>query len=145
MRQDQIIKFERGTLYLRLRETFDTDRMVVHCTLAEVTRDAVKVVKADSRGEVCSTSMTLSADDFTVLAEGVEKVHAFWHEQALPYQHVLFECGCIQQWDEVPLYEDELPLFGGGGWCNRHEETRIYRFKIDDFIGESGVICSLSS
>jgi len=132
----QIITFKQGTLYLKLRESFDTSRVEVHCTLAEITRDGTKVVKADSHGEVSSTSMCLTTEEMALLLEGFEKVQDFWNVEPLQYRHVLLECGCSTHWNEAKMGDGELPMIGGWAYCTSHEEQHIYRFNVLDFVGE---------
>jgi hypothetical protein len=133
-----IISFERGILYLKLREEFNASTMEIHCTLAKITGDDVKVVKADSKGEISSTSMILSDTEMTLLAEGWRRVLNYWENDVLPYRHVLLNCGCHLDWkpwtEEYP--EDAVPYKGQAVWCNDHEEVEVYRFMVEHFEDE---------
>jgi hypothetical protein len=100
MESHRILSFERGVLYLKLKETFNTYKMQISCTLARISREEVEVVKADSKGEVSSTSMTLSAGEMNLLERGRTMVKGWWDSNPLGERCVLLECGHIVNWDE---------------------------------------------
>lgn len=142
MEQKHIIKFERGVLYLKLREHFDTANMELHHTMARISRDSIQVVKTDSKGEISSTTMTLTAEEGGKLLQGVETVKRYWTEQPLPNRHVLLDCGCIIDWNEHEKdyteftngsHTYELPYVRKEVWCSDCEEAFIYRFNKADF------------
>jgi hypothetical protein len=130
-----VINFDRGVLNLKLREDFDANTMEIHCTLAQIRRKGVKVVKTDSKGEVSSTSMNLTAKEMALLAEGWNRVLHYWESDLLPYRHVQLTCGCQMDWEtwkeEYP--EDAVPYKGKDVWCGDHEEVEVYRFEVEHF------------
>ncbi len=136
----QIISFENGKLYIKLEERFDTSRMEVRATLAEITRDHVHVVKADSHGEISSTSMTLPAVQFALLTEGMQMVEQWWDKPSLKKGEVLLDCGCIINWDKEQEFlhdtheEYEMPFQNKEVYCGEHEcYARLHRFNWQDF------------
>jgi hypothetical protein len=100
MNERHIISFERGILYLRLRESLNTSTMEVSSTIAEITREGIHIVCADSRGEISSSSMRLTANELDRIEEGRLIVRRFWESNPLGNRTVLFECGHAMNWDE---------------------------------------------
>ena len=138
MNSKHIIKFEQGTLYLKLHEEFNTSSMELHCTMARISRMSVTVVKGDSTVEVSATKMVLAPQEMNLLTEGWQMVQDFWETKLLPERHVLLSCGCVVNWDEhqhgLHPATYEMPLTGNWTWCQDHEEARIHRFSIPDFV-----------
>jgi|SRR5579859_1718024 len=142
MESSRILSFERGVLYLKLKEWFYCSGMEIHCTLARITREGVEVVKADSKGEVSSTSMTLSAEEMDLLERGRQMVRGFWEVNPLGEKCVLLECGHVVNWDEwneqMNGYSDTPGEYTAPGedscYCFECETSyHVYRFNSRDF------------
>lgn len=140
-----IIKMENGVLYLKLKEEFDARKMQIHCTLARITKSGVHIVKADSEGEISSTSMTLTADELDLLEEGRQIVKRYWEREPLKHRDALLNCGHIVNWDEwneqensfadAPSDTYQTPDEIARAWCSECESMEgIYRFDPKHFI-----------
>lgn len=142
MDQANIIKFERGVLYLKLSEELNIDTMHIHAAIARIDRDGLEVVKGDSGIDLTATRMRLDWDQLDTIAQGFEMVQNFWEVQPLPHRHVLLTCGCTLDWDAYQRDNNnvapndldyDLPHRNKHVWCGDHEESSIYRFLAGDF------------
>lgn len=132
MDQKHIIKFEHGTLYLKLQEELNTHTMHIHMAMARIDRDGLEIVKGDSGLDVTSVRMRLDRHELALISQGYEMVKHFWTEQELPRRHVLLTCGCIRDWDSLIeghwAHGMDFVL-----WCPDHDETKVYRCNKTDF------------
>lgn len=149
--EKHIIKQEPGMLFLRLSEQFRRYPIGMTCTIAEINRSGVSIVKTSDVPEVESTSkqIILTDEEMAVLLEGWNRVQHFWNESPLPKRHVLLGCGCIVDWDRLWMeeydeqgntipgtgkpYFDGIPFLYKSTYCPEHEEINVYRFNAEDF------------
>lgn len=146
MNSNKIISFENGVLYIRLRESLNTSEMSLSHTIAEISRDGIHIVCADSKGEIASNSMRLTGSEMDSLEDGRLMVKRWWDSNPLGQRCVLLECGHVVNWDEwnetMNSHCDTegtytLP-YEGSSYCFECERTHgVHRFNEDDFIRES--------
>src|SRR5437899_1058965 len=143
MKGSLIISFENGVLYIRLRESLNTSEMSLGYTIAEISREGVHVVCADSKGEISSNSMRLSTEEMDLLEEGRQMVKRWWDSNPLGQRCVLLECGHVVNWDEWNETmnshcgtDDTYTLpYEGSFYCFECERNHgVHRFNVDDFI-----------
>lgn len=141
MQQDKMLSFERGVLYLKLKEVFNIYKMSISCTIARISREEVEVVKADSKGEISSSSMTLSAKEMDLLERGRRMVKEWWDSYPLGEKCVLLECGHVLNWEEWNERMNEynshstytLPHEGSFYCFECESESPAHRFNKADF------------
>jgi hypothetical protein len=147
MDKKHILKQEGGVLYLKLRETFNPSTMSLHHTVTRIDRSGVRIVRAHS--DDIPNHESFSKEEMTLLVEGWQIVQAYWESEPLPHRHVLLDCGCIVDWDELQEQMNgrvgvpresyyRMPQEGDWTWCSEHEDARVYRFCVSDFIEASG-------
>lgn len=139
MKSHRILSFDRGVLYLKLGEVCSISNMHVSSTLARISRDEIEVVKADSKGEVSSTKMVLSAEEASYLNKGMWMVKEWWNHNPLGEKCVLLECGHVYNWNELEEEQSapdayESPSKGRICWCSECENTyAVYRYMPEHF------------
>jgi hypothetical protein len=139
-----IIKMEQGVLYMKLRESFNTTTMQIDCTLAQISREGVRIIIAKSKD---LSDVTFTTEEMGLLEEGRLIVERFWESDPLAKRHVLLECGHTEDWDEwneriksyssTPEYYMYTQPQEGTFYCWECErDMRAHRFNEKDFAEE---------